>query len=80
MRYFGFIRFPYFWLGVVQVAVGIGCAFAVLPLWRSDEPLFLRIFGCLLIALGCVGAVFFNGIPNIVKTVKANYYDYKNNG
>ena len=71
---FGFLRNLYFWLGLAQVFAGVAAGYGAyaLAFRPSDDPLPLRIFGAVFLAVCCVGIILFEGIPHISRAFKAN--------
>ena len=63
--------FNYFitWLGLLRVSIGVSCIIGCYFLFVSDEPLVLRIFGCLMMIIGVFGCLV-EGLPNIKEGIK----------
>jgi len=72
LSYLGFVKNLYFWLGIFQVALGVACGICAYFLFFSDNPLFLRIVGCLILSVGSLGIIFGEGIPHVARAIKAN--------
>lgn len=72
--YFDFLADYRFWLGIIQVAVGVFSGYGCYYLWNSIDMLVLRIPLCLLMAFSSFIAVFAEGIPHITDSIKANYH------
>lgn len=72
MKYFGFVMNLYFWLGLLQVAIGVACGFCAYFLMLTGEPIFLRIVGCVILGIGSIGIIFGEGIPHIARAFKVN--------
>lgn len=71
----GLIFAPYFLLGLVRVLLGAGVIYGIYRLVYSDEPLFLKIAGCVILGISCFGC-FYTGFSNIRETWK-DWTDYR---
>ena len=69
----GFIFNPYFIIGLLQFLVGAGCVVCCYFLFNSDEPLFLRIVGCLVMLLAAG-----SGLSSGWKKIKGAWKDWRN--
>lgn len=72
LLHFDFLTRIYFWLGILQIAIGVYCGYGCYALYQSDDPLILRIIGCVILGLSSVFIIFVEGISHISETIKAN--------
>ena len=66
---FGFLFHSYFLYGLFQLLLGFVCIACIVFLFRSSEPLALRIFGCLVIVFAA-GSAFHLGSKHILSAWK----------
>lgn len=63
----GLLFNPYFLLGLIRIVLGLAMPYCIYMLFKSDEPVFLKIVGCLFLAFAMFGG-FISGIPHIRKS------------
>ena len=69
-HYIGFLNYGCTWLGIIRIAIAISCPYFIYRLIQSDgDPLFLRIFGSLLLVFTAFGCLV-QGIPNIKEGIE----------
>ena len=68
-HYIGFLNYGCTWLGIARIIIAIVCVYSFFGLLQSEEPLPLRIFGCVLISLSAFGCLV-TGIPNIKEGIE----------
>ena len=62
LRYLsGIFNYGCTWLGLFRIALGVGCSYGAYRLFLSDEALFLRIFGVLIMGLAVFGCLYAGG-------------------
>lgn len=71
----GFLFHPYFLYGLLLLIVFVASVACAIIIFKSDEPLVLRLFGCAIILFaGSEG--LYNGVKNI-KTAWKDWNDYR---
>lgn len=71
----GFLFHPYFLYGLLLLIVFAASVFGAIYLFKSDEPMVLRLFGGAVILFGGSEGLY-NGIKNI-KTAWKDWTDYR---
>lgn len=68
-HYIGFLNYGCSWLGIIRIILGLSCPFLIYHLLKSEEPLVLRIFGSIILAVSTFGC-FVTGIPNLKEGIE----------